>query len=194
MNSRKTLSTIIILFIGLVIGIAIFLAIGAVLSRLEPDTLLTDRPKTFGDIKIIALEPNDAKEDKDVGKMLVMAKKEETPFFYVEADKSGKVTNLIVLGENNSIRLTIKASEQPGKWERAVYGRTKDYTTGEQYVDLDFDGQFDAKYTFDDLGKLILRHIYLNGIWKEIDSFKNKTAISDQTTYVFDANSGWRKK
>jgi len=193
MKARKTLSTIIILFIGIVIGFAIALLIGAVVYYLDSDTLLTDHPKTFGDIEIWALKHENHEEDEKPYKTLIM-KKNKTPFFYAAQNKDGKVTEIAIVGENKSIRLTIKTSKEPGKWEEAIYGCTKDYITGEQYIDINFDGQFETKYIFDNIGELISRHIYIDGIWKEIESFKNRVAISGQTKYVFDPNSGWQKE
>ena len=191
-KGKVSLVIIVTLLIGIVIGFAIALSIGVVFHHLEPDTLLTDRPKTFGDIEIWALKSENNKEDEDPYKTLIM-KKTEIPFFYAAQNKDGKVTEIAIVGENNSIRLSIKSSEETGGWKTAIYGCTKGYTKGEQYVDIDFDGQFDAKNIFDNQGELLSKWIYSDGIWQKVDYLDDGKAILGQTRYVFDANSGWRE-
>ena len=118
-------------------------------------------------------------------------RKNRIPFLYAEENKDEKVTDVSVMGENESIRLTIKASEKPGKWEKAIYGCTKGYTSGEQYIDIDFDGQFDVKHFYDESGTLISKHIYLGKVWKRVESLEKGKAILDEKTYVFSKEAGW---
>ena len=91
MKKGKTLHTIIILFIGFVVGVAVPILIGAIGSYVHPVTSLT-WPKKFGDITIWVDKLTDSEDtsELDVSKMMYMAKG-GILFLSVRMDKSGKV-------------------------------------------------------------------------------------------------------
>ena len=189
-RGKISLGIIVSFFAGIVVGIVICLAIGAALYYSKGDTLVTGHPERFGDMEILALEPDYLKEGEEPSRIMII-RKNKNPFLYAEENKDGKVTDVAVMGKNESIRLTIKASDKPGKWEKAIYGRTKSYTSGEKYLDIDFDGQFDVKYFHDDGGTLISKHIYLDKVWQMVESVEKGKAIIDEKTYVFSYDFGW---
>ena len=193
MKNRRILSNLLILFIGVVAGIVISLSIGAYLNYIDPYTLLRGHPKKFGDIRILAFTPDDVEVDEDIGEVLMMTKN-NAPFFYAHTDKSGRVTNIAIVAERDIIRFTMTASDKLGKWKNAMYACDKhgDYTVGEKYIDINFDGQFDTKHVFDDTGEKVSSYIYTDGVWKQIDRGDLTSAVSGQTMYIFDPNSGWR--
>lgn len=187
-KGKVSLAIIVSFFVGIVVGIIVSLSIGAVLYYLEPDTLLPDHPKTFGDIGILV---ENYEEDEEPNKIMLMTKN-KIPFFYADQNKDRKVTEIAIVGKNESIRLTMKATEEPSGWKNVTYGCvTADYTKGERYFDINFDGQFDVKYFFDDTGALISKHIYLDKAWEKVERLEKGKAILDQKTYVFSNDSGW---
>jgi hypothetical protein len=202
---KREILYILLGFVAGVISVSAILVLAFMIDTKAGEIVPLNSPRYFGrDIKIwIEKTPAKQREAFDISTALRMSKN-GIPFFMIWLDKAGEVTNLALNGRDN-LCFNMRSSSGSGKWEHGVYSGhrhgvydghryNEDIREGEMYVDIDFDGQFDAKYTFDELGKLISKHIYLNGIWKEINSFENKKAILGQTTYVFDANSGWRKE
>jgi len=176
--------------VGTIVGFGLTVLAGAIIHHTEPDTLIPERPKRFGDIKIWALDYENNEEEEGPDKTLII-RKNEIPFFYAGQNKDGKVTEIAIVGENEEIRLTMKAIEGWG-WKYVTYGCvTGDYTRGERYFDINFDGQFDAKNFYDDAGALISQHIYLDKAWRKVESLEKGKAILDQKTYVFSDDSGW---
>lgn len=193
MEKRRAFSTIIIFSVGFVAGIAVSLTIGAILSYVDPGTLLTNHPKIFGDIKIFAHKPSDVEStiDLDVDEVMYMTKA-GIPFLYAPTDNTGKVTSLSLLNEKKRLVFTMTALDEPGKWGHAIYsGYDAGRRTGEMFGDINFDGHFDLKRVFDDTGKKVSSYIYIDQDWKKIDRCDFKKAIADTTTYVFDFNDGW---
>lgn len=197
MKSQRPLSKVIVLLIGMCVGITVTVFAGAILSYLDPGTLLTSRPKIFGDIKIFVYEPNalEATMLHDITKTMVMTKS-DTPFLSIAMDRAGKISNLSLLDGDSKLRFTMTASSELGKWEDAIYagGGGTGRTTGGMYVDIDFDGHFDVKNVFDDSGKKISQHIYMDGIWQQVDRCNFEKAVSGEARYVFTASSGWHRK
>jgi len=201
MKKGKTLHTIIIFFIGSVVGVAVLILIAAIDGYVRPITSLT-WPKKFGDTTIWVNEPDEFIDGEntselDVSKMMFMAKG-GIPFLAVGMNKSGKVDNLSLLDEGERTILLMTASADPAKWERLIYSSPNDApndvrnTTGEMYVDNNFDGRFDIKYFFNDFGEKVSREIYIDQTWKKVDYCNFKKAKSGQTTYIFDIDSGWQ--
>jgi len=170
-----------------------FFSIAGFLHYKYPYTTLKGTPKKFGDIKIVAFNPADLQEDEDSDEVLMMTKN-NIPFFYASTNESGKVTEIAVLGLEKQVRFNMFASESPSGWERAMYSCDRNnYTTGEQYVDINFDGQFDAKGFYDDKGRRLAKYIHVDNDWKLVESTKSKGVTVDGIKYVFDSNSGWRQ-
>ncbi len=192
MKKRKILLTIIILFIGIVIGFILLLFFGAIMSYIDPGTEL-NKPKKFGDVKIWTVEVAsiENRETYDLSKTMVMTK-DNFPFAEVAMDKAGKVKAFTLLGKPGEILFTMTASTEPGKWEYAIYAGGDDYPTGEGFTDINVDGHFDVKTIYDDTGKRLSREIYVDRTWKQIDHWDPNQAKSGETTYVFDEESGWQ--
>ena len=174
--------------IGFVIGFISFFLIAVYFTYFSPNAEIYTNPKKFGDIAIVPLKDAD-------GERLIMTKGEKI-FFYAEAEigKTGKVINGIAIGDQNVLRFKMAASEEEGKWKNATYACCKKgRITGEEYTDINFDGQFDIKAVYDDAGKVIATFIYVNKNWKKVDQVGLKQAISrsERITYIFDSNSGW---
>lgn len=196
MKSRKILPYLLVGVVGVVIGFAISLFIGAILSYYEPGTFLTEDPKRFGDAKIWAFTPDAVwgpdEEHSDIGKVLLM-KRNDVSLFYAETDKDGKITNIAITAEEDNIRFRLKTAKSSGKWGSAMYGRDKGYFTGELYYDFDFDGQFDTKSLYDKNGERLSRHIYIgDGVWKEAQHIERQMAAVDDKFYVFSEDFGWQ--
>ncbi len=195
MKKRRTLSTIKLLLVGIAIGFASTILFGLVLYCIEGDELPME-PKTFGDIKIWAQDTSGVEDTTalDVSKMMFMTKA-DVPFLSVRMDKDGQVAHLSLLNEKGRVCLTMMASTEPDKWQRVIYAGgdgNGDYTVGEMFVDINFNGHFDVKRVFDDTGEKVSSYIYIDQDWKKVDRCDLKKAIADTTTYVFDFNDGWR--
>jgi hypothetical protein len=188
-KKNASFSNLLCFVLGVLLSAIVLILLGTYCNYMDPYTIMRGHPKIFGDLKIRTVEEND---DKEINCYLVMLK-DDKQFFYAQKNKENKVTDVAIVGANNSIRLSIKSSEETGGWKTAIYGCTKGYTKGEQYVDIDFDGQFDAKNIFDNQGELLSKWIYSDGIWQKVDYLDDGKAILGQTRYVFDANSGWRE-
>jgi hypothetical protein len=103
-----------------------------------------------------------------------------------EFDK-GKILKIAVYGNKvyDNQRMPVfmlKASDKPGVWRHAIYialskaimenGKLKSFLpNGEMYVDIDFDGQFDAKSDLTTVSNdmyYLAQSIYIDGKWKEL--------------------------
>ncbi|MHC4158652.1 MAG: hypothetical protein ACYSSO_06195 [Planctomycetota bacterium] len=193
-KGKVSLGIIVTFFVGVFVGFGLAVLTGAIIHHTEPDTLIPERPKRFGDIEIRALDYENDEEDEGPDRTL-MIKRNEIPFFYAAQDKDGKVKEAAVVGENESIRLKMKAVGEAGEWRGASYGCvTGDYIKGEWYFDINFDGQFDEKFLFDDDGELISKYIYvyLDKEWRKAERLeKGKAITGDEKTYIFSDDTGW---
>jgi hypothetical protein len=194
-ENRKTLSTIIILLIGILIGFAISLSIGAILSYIDPGTRLK-KPKTFGDIKVWAGRPTDVgcAPNPDIDEMLVM-EKDGVPFLEIHKNKADQISGLyLIKNTTNEPIFFMEPLKARGKWGCATYskGSGTGHAVGDALMDIDFDGRFDFKMVLDDKGKLVSRSIYIDGAWQEVDraNVDRMKAIMGQTWYTFDPNTG----
>lgn len=194
MNKQKT-SSLMILLAGIVIGIVISLSIGAILSWIDTGTALTGFPKTYGDIKIWCAEIDDVtvRDGHDVSNMMYMAK-DNISFLAVDMDKEGEVRSLSLLDEQGDILFTVEASPEPGKWEKAIYAGSNgtDHTTGEMYMDINFDGHFDAKHIFDDTGEKVAGYIYIDKKWVKVGERGFWDDGTEKDGYIFNKDSGWK--
>lgn len=191
---KKELIRNLMYFLSGVITIVIVLVVAFVLDTKDGKVIPLNIPRFFGDIKVwVERAPANQEKDYNISKAIYMAK-DGKPFFIIDMNNAGKIISLSLL-EGESIRFTMTASDEPGKWERGIYGGDGyGYTTGESYVDINFDGHFDVKHVFDNAGKKIASEIYVDGIWQRVDSGNLQKAISGQTTYIFDPNLGWCKQ
>lgn len=204
MKKGKILFAVIVLLIGIVIGIAISLSTGAILSCKYHSTMLTSRHKTFGDIKIWAQKPLVA-EDVDVpsgfyqeAHKLLWMTKNDVPFLMISQNEAAKTTGLYLLKNKDEPILCLEPLGPPGRWGRAKYsgGNGTGKPVGDVFVDIDFDGHFDFKLVFDSDGKRISRSMFVDGSWQKVDrcSIKNMKVAIGEKIYIFDPNSGWRKE
>jgi hypothetical protein len=194
MEKRKIVCCLISFLAGIVISF-IVLIIAFIADTHAGKTVPLSTPRFFGDIKIwVEKAPANQEENYDVSEVMYLAKAGK-PFLMVDMNKDGKVVSLSLL-EGEAMRFTIKASDKPGKWENGIYGGGGyGYTTGEGYVDINFDGHFDIKNIFDDTGRKVSRSIYVNGVWQQVDRCDFTKALSGQINYAFDPNSGcWRQE
>jgi hypothetical protein len=167
-------------------------SIGLYSYYIDPYTMLKGHPKKFGDIKIAAFKPDDLRENKDVDETLMMTK-DNIPFFYAFTNKSGKVTDIAVLGLKKEIRFTLFASEKsPSGWQGAMYGCGRgNYSIGDKYIDINFDGQFDVKNSYDNKGTRLAKYIYVDNDWKMVDSAESEGVSVGGIGYFFNFYSGW---
>jgi hypothetical protein len=148
------------------------------------------RMMKFGDITISNITTRDV-TDEIAGELVMM--KEGRSFFYAKRNKLGEVTDLALADGNDHIIFTMKASQESGKWESANYGPSENgRPTGDLYMDIDFDGRFDMKLSFDHNGKLRDRYISYYRTWKQVDRFENQTAFSESNTFTFRKDLGWQ--
>lgn len=196
MEARQGLSKVKMLFVGIAMGVAIILIIGAIGSYLDPGTALTGHPKKFGDITIFVQEAargGDALyQDEDIDQMLFMAKA-DVPFLTIGLDNSGKINGLSLLDKRGKLSFTMTPSTDSGRWKGAIYAAQDNTgcTVGEMFVDINFDGRFDIRRIYDDTGKKVSSYIYIDQGWKKIDRCNFEKAIAGTTTYIFDFNDKW---
>ena len=192
MKKRRTIITLIV---GILIGLGLVVLSGGILSYVHPETELTGFPKTYGDIKIWCTEIDDVtvSDGHDVSNMMYMAK-DNISFLAVDMDKEGKVRSLSLLDEQGDILFTVEASPEPGKWEKAIYAGSNgtDHTTGEMYMDINFDGHFDAKHIFDDTGEKVAGYIYIDKKWVEVGERGFWDDGTEKDGYIFNKDSGWQ--
>lgn len=197
MKKKETFRTIILLLIGIFIGFAIVLFIGAIGSYVYPVTTLT-WPKKFGDIIIWAKKPPNVEgtADPNVYKMLWM-KKNDIPFLMITQNEAGRNTDLFIFNDKKHPVFSLESLDTPSKWGQARYcgDNQAGKIVGDVFVDIDFDGRFDVKYVKDSDGKYASVSIFVDGSWQRVNhcNAKDMTAILGETKYTFDPNSGWRK-
>lgn len=204
MKDRNIKSLIISFLIGVLVCFSITVTIGAIAIYLDPGTLLTNKPKTFGDIKVWSQQPVIPEGIeipngfyKDVHKMLWMTKN-DVPFLMITQNEAGKISGLCLLRSKDKPVLTMNPLSSPGKWGQATYCKSGGigHPLGDAFVDIDFDGSFDLKINLDDGGNLISRFILIDGSWQQIDNVNTKVgrAMKGQTSYVFEPEFGWRRE
>jgi len=206
MKNRKVISTI-NFFIGVAIGTfmtLLLLYIGA-RSYSTSRTELTNRQRTFGDIKIWVQNPipddnfNVPEEFLQKHSKELWMTKDDVPFLLISQDNDNKASCLYLVKNNKEPVFYMSPFGSLGKWGRATYskGSGKGYPVGDVFIDIDFDGHFDFKMLIDEKRKPIFRSIFVDGSWQNIDHFsieKMKAAIG-QTLYAFDPNDGsWKKQ
>lgn len=191
MQKRRVLIFCLGLLAGIAIGFGIAILIGAIARYRDSGTPFAG-PKTFGEVKVaVADMSNDANCNSDNIPYMMLITRAGTPFLAIGFDTTGRVKNVSVVGEENTMRFTMNAREGLPGWKNAMYGRQIEakHTVGEVYIDNNFDGQFDTKVLRDDSGQKISRSIYLDGTWKEID--RDTDLFDPNSAYIFDPNSGW---
>lgn len=195
MENRSRSSTIFVFLIGIAIGVAVVFLFGVILSRTDSG-MLTNRPKTFGDIKVWAGKPTDVgcAPNPDIDEMLVM-EKDGAYFLTIHKNKAGQINGLyLVKNTTNEPVFFMRPLNTRGKWGGATYskGTGAGYATGDVFTDIDFDGRFDFKMVLDNKGKLTSRSIYIDGSWQKVDraNIDRMKAIMGQTWYTFDPNIG----
>jgi hypothetical protein len=103
-----------------------------------------------------------------------------------------EVHNLYLLDGSGYIVLSLDASKEPGKWKNTSYGSFD--LKSEQYIDFNFDGQFDVKALMNENEEVLSRYIYYEGVWKQAESsqkYKGK-AVSGSDVFTFHKDSGWQ--
>ena len=196
MKNRKTLSTIIVFFVGVVVGFGILYAIGVIVDYPDRGTQLTHNPKIFGDIKVYAYYQSDvgASSDPNIYRTLWMTK-DGVPFLSIIQKASGEVSAFHLLNDKKEPVFSMEPLSGSGKWGRAAYRgyNQAGELSGDDYVDIDFDGHFDIKLHGN--GKLASVSIFVDESWKEVQHWKGKdtTAAIGERKYIFDPNSGWRE-
>lgn len=115
--------------------------------------------------------------------------------------------------------LIIEASDKPKVWHRAMYlpdaksdGTGEIKFKGESYIDVDFDGQFDAMDIYSENSELISQSLFVNGKWLEICKLNSKgdwlkksaydvddlyavtTKNGREIYYDFEFGKGWKKR
>jgi len=132
--------------------------------------------------------------DDDREKEYLLLRKDGRPFLWAARTIGGEVTEACLTNGADQILLTLTSSIEPGEWVSAQYGRrTNGTNTGEFYRDIDLDGHFDVRLTYDDDGRLLSKEIDRNGIWIRVDRVKRREASVGTDVYRFQPKSGWRR-
>ena len=206
MKNRTTLSSVAVFFIGVAIGIAIAILSGVILSYISSGTPLTNRSKTFGDIKVWVQKPLVAEDAKvplsfyqECDKELVMTM-HNIPFLRITQGEAGKIGRLYLLKNKYRPVFWMEPLGSSGKWGNAMYSAVKlaERPVGVAFKDIDFDGRFDFKLVADpNTEHIIVRSIFINGSWHEVDhcSLEQMKATVGETKYTFDLNRGsWQQE
>lgn len=202
---KKRKSIMIAFFAGVIVGIVIVFALGAIAYYLDPGTSLTADPKTFGDIKVWTQKPIPAEGVEapvDIAQELhrqLWMTKDDVPFLMISQGKAGQITCLFLLRGPEEAVLSLDPSDTPGKWCNAVYSRSTEagHPIGDVYVDINFDGSFDLKVIVDQKGNRVSRSMFIDGTWIQIDSYRREEnrVVLGRRTYLFDPNSGlWQEE
>ena len=191
------------LFMGIGIGsVATFILFVIIGCFIDSDTLLTDEPVVFGDIKIWVEEPLIIDGTKVPSGLYqgshrkLWMTKDNIPFLMISQNEAAKTAGLLLLKNEHQPILCLDALEYPGQWGQAIYssgGEEIDKPVGDVLVDIDFDGHFDFKLVFDYDGKNISRSIFIDKAWHEVEhcSIEQGKAVIAEEIYTFDPNSGW---
>jgi hypothetical protein len=179
---------------GFVVGLICLSLIENYSTYLSPNAELHGYPKKFGDVKIEAFKSTDLQASKGIDKILMITKG-ESPFLYASKNKSGRVTEVAILGQEKQVRFVMFAADKSETgWANAVYAYGKNnLTMGDKYTDINFDGKFDEKEVYNDKGTKLTTYIYINNNWKQADSSMDGEIKVGGIKYVFDAAAGWRK-
>jgi len=181
----------------MLIGSFITIAILAGIGTWRDVKFSLGRQRKFGNIQIFTKK--DKGTDKYEGSNIetLYLAKDGIPFLSIfRVENSPNIKYVAGLVEYNTARFFMAPSEEKGKWKRFAYYKCKekDITVGEEYLDGNFDGQFDIKYIHDDSGQIISEQIYYEHTWLEVTNMHKGKAISDQKEYVFDRLLGWQVK
>jgi len=199
MGKRAGISTTYVFLTGIAIGVVASLLFSIILSRSEPG-MLTNRPKTFGNIKIWVQKPLVTKDEEvpegfnhEYAKELLMTN-DDVVFLRISQSQTGEVSCLYLLKNNKEPVFYMKPWNTPSGWGRATYSKSSGsgYATGEVFIDIDFDGRFDFKMFLDNEGRLISRSIYIDGSWLEIEhaNIVEMRAALGQAHFAFDPDIG----
>ncbi len=183
-NSKLSL-TIVGVLLGCLIGSVITFSI----MRIPKQSIENPRIMKFGDITISALVPNDA---NDMYAEELTLYKNDREFLFTTRNSLDEVHNLCLGDGPHNFILSLEASKKPGKWRIASYGSLDPKC--EQYVDINFDGQFDVRALMNKNEEIISRYIYYDGVWKQAESsqkYKNK-AVSGSDIFTFHKDYGWQ--
>lgn len=185
------------ILLGIIIGIVLVLLFGAVLSYLKPATLI-EQPKKFGDIRIWVErypEVMPPVQSDAVSEMLFMAKSGKL-FLSIRMRQDGDIVSMSLLNGQGHVCFTVRASEEVGFWEQAIYVGSNDegIEPEDMFVDIDFDGHFDIRNVFDGSGNKIAMYIYVDGMWKTVSRYNFSRAIGEENVYIFNRQEGWREE
>ena len=106
----------------------------------------------------------------------------------------GDQGRFIFMRNDQSNNPLFSVTHQKAQWSDLEYGKTiggKKF--GEHYQDINGDGRFDNRLTYDETGKLISREIDLNDDWKLVNEIDSTLAHSDKE-YIFTGENGWKQK
>jgi hypothetical protein len=170
------------LIIGFGFGVMVCLAFGAYVNYKDPDRLIIDRPKKFGDLTILAQRT----DSNDVALTIAKGRK---IFFYAQRNAEYKVNQIAIADPNCGIRFTLDFSEKAGQWQYATYGAQdnsyyldKNYDGKFDFIGLDYEGgEFQSNYIFIDPN--FIKVHYVNG---------NKAGNRDGPSFIFDSLAGWQ--
>ena len=165
-------------FMGIPFGCLLIIGIMGVISN-DP------RIMSFGNIKIYKSVPSDA--DDAFSEDLIM-KKDDRVFFYASRNSLGEVNVLNLRNGMNGPILSLNASKKQGEWTYSHYGKPDG--TGEDYIDLNFDGQFDIKCVLNN--SEVHRYIYFEKKWKQTDYIENNKVTAGSETFIFNDVTGWQ--
>jgi len=199
MKSQKALSTHIVFFMGVVIGITIVFLIGVILNRTTGKEI-TGGSRTFGNIRIV-VQKQEQHKDIEIPEGLLpehtkelWMTKDDIPFLLITQDKRGKVNKLYLVKNNKRPVFWMEPWTSPGKWGNAMYSsvRLSKNLVADAFKDIDFDGRFDFKLTCTADGNGISRFIFVDESWHETDRYRAEEmeARIKETRYAFDPNTG----
>jgi hypothetical protein len=174
--------------IGILLGFLIGCVVTFSIMRIPKQSTENPRIMKFGDITISALVPSDA---NDMYAEELTLTKNDRPFLWASRNSLDEVHNLFLIDGPHNFILSLEASKELGEWKYASYGSFD--LKSEQYIDINFDGQFDIKMVLDKDGEILSRHIYYEGVWKQIEiSQQHHKAVSGTDIFTFDNAYGWR--
>jgi hypothetical protein len=179
---------------GVLFGLPIGgLLVGAVLGALGPSEEYPRR-LLFGDITVWAgiRTTQGANDPVEIAEQLVLTRNEKF-FLYLGANAEGKTTAMCFVNSHKDTILTWEPSVQPsGGWMDAHYGRRENgVPVGEHYRDIDLDGSFDIRSTYDREGVLRSCAIFRQGEWRPVDRVDGQRAIAAGEVFSFDSKAGW---
>ncbi len=188
----------VLLFVAIFIlgGVLTFAVLFGIAIRSEDEQLFLQAGEVYH-FADIAVEPTDVAEsvkaavgyssDTTQG---VLLSRSGIPFLSITVDANGNCSSAYLVKDSNNPVLWMQASRR-GEWKNLTYSGSKSggRVGCEDYVDIDYDGNFDYKIVFEE-HPVGTAFIYTAKGWEQADKFNHDSlrAMIGEQIYEYDRN------